>query len=114
VRAIFSSSEFLADKLNSGCRDMRDCINIETRIISAFQNPAPVLPLTNERKAFDNACEKWEEYQIEQREKYRATGVPTKDGIDPSAAGFDDGEAADSTGQRLSRTIRVFCAWKAS
>ena len=102
-----------ADDLNFGCRDMRDCIDIEARITSACHAPAPMLPLTNERKAFDNACEKWEEYQIKQREKY-TTGVPTKDSIDPSAAGDGDGEAADSTGQRLSRTIRVFCAWKAS
>jgi hypothetical protein len=106
-------------KSNLGCSDMHDCINMESRINSAFHTPAPVFAPTNERKAFDNACEKWEEYQIKQRERYRAhaSGVPPQDGTDPSAAGslkFDDGEAAGSTGQRLSRTIRVFCAWKAS
>jgi hypothetical protein len=106
-------------KSNLGCSDMHDCINMESRINSAFHTPAPVFAPTNERKAFDGACEKWEEYQIKQRERYRAhaSGVPPQDGTDPSAAGslkFDDGEAAGSAGQRLSRTIRVFCAWKAS
>ena len=98
---------------------MRDCINMESRITSAFHIPAPVLAPTNERKAFNNACEKWEEYQIKQRERYRAraVGVPPKDGADPSAtesSKFANGEVADSTGHRLSRAIRVFCAWKAS
>jgi len=98
---------------------MRDCINMESRITSAFHIPAPVLAPTNERKAFDNACEKWEEYQIKQRERCRAhaAGVPPKDGTDPLTAEssmFADGEFADSTGHRLSRAIRVFCAWKAS
>jgi hypothetical protein len=98
---------------------MRDCVNIESRITSAFHAPAPSLELTNDRKAFDNACEKWEEYQIKQRERYRArsVGISPKEGADPSIAGsseFDDGEAAGSARLRLSRTIRVFCAWKAS
>ena len=98
---------------------MRDYINIESRITSAFHTPAPVFAPTNERKAFDNACEKWEEYQIKQRERNRAraAGVPPKDSTEQSAAEslkFANGEAADSTGQRLSRTIRVFCAWKHS
>jgi len=35
---------------------MEFCIN------SAFQPPAPVFAPTNEHKAFDDACEKWEEY----------------------------------------------------
>jgi hypothetical protein len=96
---------------------MRDCIDMESRITSAFHTPAPVLAPTNERKAFDSAREKWEEYQIKQRHRTRTAGVPPQDSIEPSAADslkFTDGEAADSTGQRLSRTIRVFCAWKAS
>jgi len=92
--------------------DMRDCININTRITSTFHAPPPVLPPTNERKAFDNACEKWDEYQITQRERSKAhlAALP-KEGVD-KAAQFDVGETA--RGQRLSRTIRVFCAWKAT
>ena len=98
-----------------GFSDMRDCISMVSRITSAFHAPAPALPLTNERKAFDNACEKWEEYQKKQREihKTHLAGVPVKEGTDQSLES-DDGKAAVSTEQRLSRTIRVFCAWKAS
>jgi hypothetical protein len=100
---------------------MRDCINMESRITSVFQAPAPALAQTNDRKAFDNACEKWEEYQIRERARRRAhaagPGVQSQK-TDPSAAklfdDLDDGEAADSAAQRLSRTFRVFCAWKAS
>lgn len=99
----------------SGYSDMRDCISIESRITSAFHAPIPTLALTNDRKAFDNACEKWEEYQNEQRERHRTrpAGVPPNEGTDRSLES-DDGEAAGSSEQRLSRTIRVFCAWKAS
>ena len=100
---------------------MHDCINMESRITSAFHAPAPALAQTNDRKAFDNACKKWEEYINQQRARRRAraatTGVQPQKGTDPPATellDFDDGEAADSTGQRLSRTFRVFCAWKAS
>ncbi|KAI9510592.1 hypothetical protein F5148DRAFT_976528 [Russula earlei] len=95
--------------------DMRDCININSCISSAFQVPAPVLPPTNERKAFDKACEKWEEYRMKQRERSKARPSETspREGTD-SAAQLDEVEAADSTGQRLSRTFRVFCAWKPS
>ena len=98
-----------------GFSDMRDCISMVSRITSAFHTPAPALPLTNERKAFDNACEKWEEYQKKQREipETRLARVPVKEGTDRSLES-DDGEAAVSTEQRLSRTIRVFCAWKSS
>ena len=93
---------------------MRDCINMESRITSAFHAPTPALPLTNDRKAFDNACEKWEEYQKErERHKTLPAGVPLKEGADQSLK-LNDGEAAGSTDQRLSRTIRVFCGWKAS
>ena len=92
---------------------MRDCISMESRITSAFHAPAPALALTNERKAFNNACEKWEEYQNKERHKTRLAGVPVGEGTDRSLES-DDGEAAVSTEQRLSRTIRVFCAWKAS
>jgi hypothetical protein len=94
---------------------MRDCINMESRITSAFHAPAPALPLTNDRKAFDNACEKWEEYQNKQRERDRTLpdGAPLQEGAHQSLKS-NDGEAAGSTEQRLSRTIRVFCAWKAS
>lgn len=88
---------------------MRDCINIQSRITSTFHAPAPALALTNDRKAFNNACEKWEEYQIQQRERH---GVPPKEGNDPSAAGLSVLNDKGSTGQRLSRSIRVFCAWK--
>ena len=88
---------------------------MESRITSAFHAPAPALALTNDRKAFDNACEKWEEYQNEQREKHRtrSVGATPKEGTDQSLE-LNDGEPAGSTEQRLSRTIRVFCAWKAS
>ena len=94
---------------------MRDCINMQSRITSVFHAPAPALALTNERKAFNNACEKWEEYQNQQRERHktRLPGVPVKEGTDRSLES-DDGEATVSTEQRLSRSIRVFCAWKAS
>jgi len=95
--------------------DMRDCININSRITSTFHTPPPVLPPTNERKAFDNACEKWEEYQITERKRSKArlaVALP-KEGVD-EAAQFDVGEAAGSRGQQQSRTIRVFCAWKAT
>jgi len=94
---------------------MRDCININSRISSTFHTPPPVLPPTNERKAFDNACEKWEEYQTTQRErsKARVAGVLPKEGVD-EAAQFDVEEAAGSRVPRLSRTIRIFCAWKAT
>ncbi|KAI0252378.1 hypothetical protein BJV78DRAFT_351287 [Lactifluus subvellereus] len=102
--------------------DMRDCINMESRITSAFHAPAPALAQTNDRKAFDNACKKWEEHQIKQRARRRARaattiGIQSQTGTDPPATellDFDDGEAAGPTGQRLSRTFRVFCAWKAS
>jgi hypothetical protein len=100
---------------------MRDCINIESRITSVFHAPAPALAQTNDRKAFDKACEKWDEYQIEQRARRRAraasAGVQSQKGTGPATAkllDFDDGEAAGSAAQRLSRTFRVFCAWKAS
>lgn len=98
-----------------GFSDMRDCITMESRITSAFHAPTPALPITNDRKAFNNACEKWEEYQNKQRERHktRLAGAPVKEGTDRSLES-DDGEAAVSTKQRLSRTIRVFCAWKAS
>jgi hypothetical protein len=88
---------------------------MESRIISAFHAPAPALPVTNDRKAFDNACEKWEEYQNTERERdmTRPAGVPLKEGADQSLE-LNDREAAGSAEQRLSRTIRVFCAWKAS
>lgn len=94
---------------------MRDCISMESRITSVFHTPAPALALTTDRKAFNNACEKWEEYQDKQRERHktRLAGAPVKEGADWSMES-DDGEAAVSTEQRLSRTIRVFCAWKAS
>jgi hypothetical protein len=85
---------------------------MKSRITSAFHAPAPALALTNERKAFDNACEKWEEYQNKQREKNK-TRLAVKEGTDRSLEP-DDGEAVVSTEQRLSRTIRIFCAWKAS
>jgi hypothetical protein len=85
---------------------------MESRITSTFHAPAPALPLTNDRKAFDNACEKWEEYQNTQRERHRTRPAGVKEGVDQSLE--NDGETACSTEQRLSRTIRVFCAWKAS
>jgi hypothetical protein len=104
----------MADKLFLGFSDMRDCISMESRITSAFHAPAPALALTNDRKAFNNACEKWEEYQNKrERHKTRLAGAPVKEGTDRPLES-DDGEAAFSTKQRLSRTIRVFCAWKAS
>ncbi|KAI0298803.1 hypothetical protein B0F90DRAFT_1818490 [Multifurca ochricompacta] len=89
--------------------DTRDCINMKSRITSAFRAPAPALARTSDRKAFDKACEKWEEYQIKQRARPKTN----KNG-DPSAAESEDGEAAGLARQRLSRTFRVFCAWKAS
>jgi hypothetical protein len=95
---------------------MRDCINMKSRITSAFHAPTPALAPTNERKAFNNACEKWEEYQNklrEERHKTRLAGVPVTEGTDRSLES-DNGEAEVSTEQRLSRTIRVFCAWKGS
>jgi hypothetical protein len=92
---------------------MRDCINMESRITSAFHAPVPAFPLTAERKAFDNACEKWKEYQNEQRERHKTRLAGAPEGTDRSLEP-DDGEAAVSSEQRLSRTIRVFCAWKAS
>jgi hypothetical protein len=101
---------------------MRDCINMGSRIASVFHAPAPALAQTSDRKAFDNACEKWEEYQNKQRARRRAraaaAGVQPQKGTGPSAAAaksldFDDGEAAGSAVHRLSRTFRVFCAWKA-
>lgn len=90
---------------------MRDCINMKSRITSAFHTPAPALAPTSERKAFDNACEKWEEYLSKQRERDRTR--PLKEGTDSSLE-LNDGEATGLTEQRLSRTIRVFCGWKAS
>ena len=94
---------------------MHDCIRMESRITSTFHAPAPALPTTNDRKAFDNACEKWEEYQNKERERHktRLAGAAVKEGADRSLES-NDGEAAVSTEQRLSRTIRVFCAWKTS
>ncbi|KAI0269749.1 hypothetical protein BC834DRAFT_569124 [Gloeopeniophorella convolvens] len=101
--------------------DMSDCIDMKSRITSAFLSPAPKLARTSNRKAFDDACEKWEEYQAEKRarRKTRAVGLPLKSAGLSSAElsdvedGDDDGEDVGPRKQRLSRTFRVFCAWKA-
>lgn len=99
--------------------DMHDCINMNSRITSAFHTPIPTFARTSDRKAFDDACEKWDEHQMKQRARRmpRPAGVQPKKGSDLSAAeslDLDDLEAAGPTRQRLSRTFRVFCAWKAS
>ncbi|KAI9443139.1 hypothetical protein H4582DRAFT_1160245 [Lactarius indigo] len=101
--------------------DMHDCINMNSRTTSAFHTPIPTFARTSDRKAFDDACEKWDEYQMKQRARRmpsRPAGVqPKKGSSDLSAAeslDSDDLEAAGPTRQRLSRTFRVFCAWKAS
>ncbi|KAI9465573.1 hypothetical protein BJY52DRAFT_593170 [Lactarius psammicola] len=101
--------------------DMHDYINMNSRITSAFHTPIPTFARTSDRKAFDDACEKWDEYQMKQRARRmpRPAGVQVqpKKGSDLSAAeslDSDDLEAAGPTRQRLSRTFRVFCAWKAS
>ncbi|KAH9065482.1 hypothetical protein EDB87DRAFT_1555929 [Lactarius vividus] len=101
--------------------DMHDCINMNSRTTSAFHTPIPTFARTSDRKAFDDACEKWAEYQMKQRARRvppRPAGVRLKKGSsDLSAAeslDSDDLEAAGPPRQRLSRTFRVFCAWKAS
>ena len=96
--------------------DMHDCINMNSRITSALHTPTPTFARTSDRKAFDDACEKWDEYQMKQRAR-RMPRPASKKGSDLSAAeslDFDDLEAAGPARQRLSRTFRVFCAWKAS
>jgi hypothetical protein len=95
---------------------MHDCINMNSRITSALHTPTPTFALTSDRKAFDDACEKWDEYQMKQRAR-RMPRPASKKGSDLSAAeslDCDDLEAAGPARQRLSRTFRVFCAWKAS
>ena len=107
--------EFAAD--NFGRRsDMHDCVNMNSRITSALHTPIPTFARTSDRKAFDDACEKWDEYQMKQRVR-RMPRPASKKGSELSAAeslDSDDLEAAGPTRQRLSRTFRVFCAWKAS
>jgi hypothetical protein len=96
--------------------DMHDCINMNSRITSALHTPIPTFARTSDRKAFDDACEKWDEYQMKQRAR-RMPRPASKKGSDLSAAeslDSDDLEAAGPARQRLSRTFRVFCAWKAS
>ena len=104
---------------------MHDCINMNSRITSAFHTPIPTFARTSDRKAFDDTCEKWDKYQMRQRARRmppRLVGVRSKKGSDLSAGesldpSADDLEAAGPSRQqrqRLSRTFRVFCAWKAS
>jgi hypothetical protein len=99
---------------------MHDCINMNSRSTSALHTSIPTFARTSDRKAFDDACEKWDEFQMKQptRRMPRPAGVqPPKKGSDLSAAeslDFDDLEAAGLPRHRLSRTFRVFCAWKAS
>ena len=115
VLALFFFKLDLAD--NTWRRsDMHDCINMNSRITSAFHTPIPTFARTSDRKAFDDACEKWDEYQMRQRAR-RMPRPASKKGSDLSAAeslDSDDLEAAGPARQRLSRTFRVFCAWKAS
>ncbi|KAH8989659.1 hypothetical protein EDB86DRAFT_3080919 [Lactarius hatsudake] len=99
--------------------DMHDCINMNSRTTSAFHTPIPTFARTSDRKAFDDACEKWDEYQMKQRARRmppRPAGVQPKKGSSDLSESLDpdDLEAAGPTRQRLSRTFRVFCAWKAS
>ena len=93
---------------------------MNSRITSALHTPTPTFARTSDRKAFDDACEKWDEYQMRQRIRRvpHPAGVQSpKKGSDLSAVeslDSDDLEAAGAPRYRLSRTFRVFCAWKAS
>ncbi|KAI0036507.1 hypothetical protein K488DRAFT_81951 [Vararia minispora EC-137] len=77
--------------------DMQDSIALDARLQDTFawSRPAPG-PRTPERRAFEQACARWDEH---------VRGLP-------QGAPERRRERARLAGQRLSRTIRVFCAWK--
>ncbi|VDC04420.1 unnamed protein product, partial [Peniophora sp. CBMAI 1063] len=76
--------------------DMQDNISLDARLAGTFAWPRPAsIARTPERKQFDAACQKWAEH---------VRSVPLES---PERAG----ERA-RMGGRMSRTIRVFCAWK--
>jgi hypothetical protein len=78
-------------------RDMHDNIALDARIQGSFGWQQPVTPArTPERRVFEHACAKWDEYVC---------------GLPPSAPERRR-ERERTANQRLSRTIRVFCAWK--
>ncbi|KAI0052694.1 hypothetical protein FA95DRAFT_1592645 [Auriscalpium vulgare] len=52
--------------------DMHDCVGFDGRLADAFHWPSPLLSRTSERRAFDTACAKWDEYRARQ-----ATHAPT-------------------------------------
>ena len=117
-------------------RDMHDSMSLDSRIHAAFHWPPPEMELTQERKDFEQACTKWDEYQEQQRAQRRARRkghgrappLPSSPSLTArgrassrTGAAFAVGENGEGGGserevvppsQRLSRTIRVFCEWK--
>ncbi|KZV65309.1 hypothetical protein PENSPDRAFT_737815 [Peniophora sp. CONT] len=76
--------------------DMQDSIALDARLAGTFAWPRPSsIARTPERKQFDAACVKWAEH---------ARALPLES---PERAG-----ERSRMGPRMSRTIRVFCAWK--
>lgn len=80
--------------LREECRDMQDRVGIEHAIRHGLSWSVPATPRTQERKAFDEAVEKWETQQkLEER---------------------NAGSAKAHTRRALpmSRRMGVFVAWK--
>ncbi|KAA1469908.1 hypothetical protein DENSPDRAFT_928486 [Dentipellis sp. KUC8613] len=100
--------------------DMHDSIALDTSLGESFKWPLPSMVRTAERKAFDAACAKWDEYQ-EQRQTRAKTHSATTSASLPRGrprASASAGAGSTEVGQevhprqRPSRTIRVFCGWK--
>ncbi|KZT25388.1 hypothetical protein NEOLEDRAFT_359341 [Neolentinus lepideus HHB14362 ss-1] len=121
--------------------DMSDYVMLGSLLEQRCEWCAPPLQRTQARKAFDIACKTWADYQSQlsrQRQRVHSSAVapppshPTPDTSNvrrsksdahrrkrPSSARLaapananDPPEQEDDPSQRLSRTLRVFVAWK--
>ncbi|THH08446.1 hypothetical protein EW146_g8984, partial [Bondarzewia mesenterica] len=110
--------------------DMQDSMALDSCIESNLHWALPMTTRTQERKEFEQACGKWDKYE-ERRRRSRSKGRgrtqsplasrPSLASVDGRGRAYEvneeDGEESRAQGdgtpsQRLSRTIRVFCAWK--
>ncbi|TFY52472.1 hypothetical protein EVG20_g10534, partial [Dentipellis fragilis] len=91
--------------------DMHDSIALDTSLGESFKWPLPSMVRTAERKAFDAACARWDEYQEQRQTRARTHSATTSASLPRGrpravATSAEGGHEWHPT-QRPSRTIRV-------
>ncbi|KAF7314433.1 Methyltransf-25 domain-containing protein [Mycena kentingensis (nom. inval.)] len=105
--------------------DMRDHMAIASTLRDHFSWPCIPLAPSAERKAFNAACERWEQWQEQQRRKVKLPFSHARASVDEDRNGHGNAKrdrrrsssttssSAVAPDRKLSRSIRVFAAWKA-